>query len=132
MRACVIGCSGAGKTTFGKRLAARLACPFVELDAIYHQAYWTPLDDDAFRAPADYEARTTDAGYAHVRFHRLRSRRATAAFLRRARAVAAKGAKAEKALCILAIGSIHLRNFPGRRSWKMRGSGPPQFLQGEK
>jgi adenylate kinase family enzyme len=50
MRACVIGCPGAGKTTFGKRLAARLDCPFVELDSIYHQANWTPLGDEAFRA----------------------------------------------------------------------------------
>jgi adenylate kinase family enzyme len=50
MRAWVIGCSGAGKTTFGRRLAARRGCPFVELDAIYHQANWTPLEDDAFRA----------------------------------------------------------------------------------
>jgi adenylate kinase family enzyme len=46
----VIGCSGAGKTTFGKRLAARLGCAFVELDAIYHQANWTRLADDVFRA----------------------------------------------------------------------------------
>ena len=49
MRVCVIGCSGAGKTTFGERLATRLRCPFVELDAIYHQPHWTPLADDAFR-----------------------------------------------------------------------------------
>jgi adenylate kinase family enzyme len=45
----VIGCSGAGKTTFGKRLAGRLDCPFVELDSIYHQPRWTALPDDAFR-----------------------------------------------------------------------------------
>jgi adenylate kinase family enzyme len=50
VRACVIGCSGAGKTTFGKRLAARLGCPFVELDSICHQPNWTPLAEDAFRA----------------------------------------------------------------------------------
>jgi adenylate kinase family enzyme len=174
MRACVIGCSGAGKTTFGKRLAGRLACPFVELDAIYHQPNWTPLGDDAFRARVeaalaserwvcdgnytskvhsivraratdvvwldpskavvmaqvvwrsavrsvthaelwngnrenmarwldpehpirwawstldkkrvDYEARMTATEYAHVRFHRLRSRREAAAFLRAATA----------------------------------------------
>jgi adenylate kinase family enzyme len=169
MRACVLGCSGAGKTTFGKRLAARLGCAFVELDAIYHQPHWTPLGDDAFRAGVEEalagdrwvcdgnysavhsivraratdvvwldppkavvmaqvvwrsvvrsatraelwngnretlarwldpehpirwawstfekkrienEARMTNLGYAHVRFHRLRSRRAAAAFLR--------------------------------------------------
>jgi adenylate kinase family enzyme len=46
----VIGCSGAGKTTFGKRLAARLSCPFIELDSIYHQPNWTRLADDVFRA----------------------------------------------------------------------------------
>jgi adenylate kinase family enzyme len=46
----VIGSPGSGKTTFGKRLAARLGCPFVELDSIYHQPNWTPLADDAFRA----------------------------------------------------------------------------------
>jgi adenylate kinase family enzyme len=50
VRVSVIGCSGAGKTTFGKRLAARLGCTFVELDSIYHQPGWTPLADDAFRA----------------------------------------------------------------------------------
>lgn len=50
MRVSVIGCSGAGKTTCGKRLAARLGCPFVELDSIYHQPNWAPLGDDAFRA----------------------------------------------------------------------------------
>jgi adenylate kinase family enzyme len=50
VRVSVLGCSGAGKTTFGKRLALRLGCPFIELDAIYHQPNWTPLSDDAFRA----------------------------------------------------------------------------------
>jgi len=53
VRTSVIGCSGAGKTTFGKRLAARLGCPFVERDSIYHQANWTPLADDAFRERVD-------------------------------------------------------------------------------
>jgi adenylate kinase family enzyme len=46
----VIGTSGAGKTTFGRELAQRLDVPFVELDSIYHQAGWTPLPDDDFRA----------------------------------------------------------------------------------
>ena len=46
----VIGCSGAGKTTFGRALAARLGVPFIELDAIFHQPGWTELPDDEFRA----------------------------------------------------------------------------------
>jgi adenylate kinase family enzyme len=50
VRVSVIGCSGAGKTTFGRELALRLGVPFVELDSIYHQAGWTPLPDDEFRA----------------------------------------------------------------------------------
>jgi adenylate kinase family enzyme len=50
MRASIIGSSGAGKTTFGKRLAARLDCRYIELDAIYHQAGWVPLPEDEFRA----------------------------------------------------------------------------------
>jgi adenylate kinase family enzyme len=50
MRVSVIGSSGAGKTTFGKRLAARLACPFIELDAIVHQPGWKRLPDDELRA----------------------------------------------------------------------------------
>jgi len=49
-RFSVIGCSGAGKTTFGKRLAARLGCPFIELDAIVHQPGWTRLPEPDFRA----------------------------------------------------------------------------------
>jgi adenylate kinase family enzyme len=172
VRASVIGCSGAGKTTFAKRLAARLACPYVELDSIYHQPNWTPLADVVFRERveaalsgdawvcdgnyevvhsvvraratdivwldppkavvmaqvvwrsvtraairaelwngnresaakwldpghpmrwawstfesrrADYEGRMTRPEYAHLRFHRLRTRRAMRAFVRAAR-----------------------------------------------
>ncbi len=46
----MIGCSGAGKTTFGKALAARLSVKFIELDAIFHQPGWTELPDDEFQA----------------------------------------------------------------------------------
>lgn len=51
----MIGCSGAGKTTFGKALAARLGVDFIELDAIFHQPGWTELPD------AEFQARVRDA-----------------------------------------------------------------------
>lgn len=45
-----MGNSGSGKSTLARALAARLDVPYVELDAIYHQAGWTPLDPDMFVA----------------------------------------------------------------------------------
>jgi adenylate kinase family enzyme len=48
-RVCVIGNSGSGKTTLARALAARLDLERLELDALYHQANWTPLPDDEFR-----------------------------------------------------------------------------------
>lgn len=49
-RVAVIGNSGAGKTTFARELAARLAVPYVELDAIFHGPNWTELPPEEFRA----------------------------------------------------------------------------------
>lgn len=49
-RVSVVGCSGAGKTTVGRRLAGRLDVPFVELDSLYHQAGWVPLPTEEFRS----------------------------------------------------------------------------------
>lgn len=48
-RVSVVGVSGSGKSTLGRELAARLAVPYVELDAIFHQPGWTPLPEDEFR-----------------------------------------------------------------------------------
>jgi len=45
----MVGASGSGKSTLGKELAARLAVPYVELDAISHQPGWTPLPEEEFR-----------------------------------------------------------------------------------
>ncbi|HEX3565995.1 MAG TPA: shikimate kinase [Acidimicrobiales bacterium] len=44
-----MGVSGLGKTTAGRRLAASLSVPFIELDAIFHQAGWRDLPTDEFR-----------------------------------------------------------------------------------
>jgi adenylate kinase family enzyme len=41
-RICIIGTSGAGKTTLGKAVAQRLNLPFVDSDSFYWQAGWQP------------------------------------------------------------------------------------------
>ena len=71
MRVSVIGCSGSGKTTFGKALATRLGATFVELDSIFHQPGWTELPEEEFRARvravvAD-DGWVVDGNYAAVR-----------------------------------------------------------------
>jgi adenylate kinase family enzyme len=48
-RVSLVGVSGAGKTTVGRKMAASLGVPFVELDAIFHQPYWVELPRDDFR-----------------------------------------------------------------------------------
>ena len=45
-----VGVSGSGKTTYAKQVAARLGVTHLELDSVYHQAQWTPLDDESFRS----------------------------------------------------------------------------------
>jgi adenylate kinase family enzyme len=71
VRVAIIGSSGAGKSTLGQALAARLGCPFVELDAIFHQANWTPLEDEVFRARVAEQVAgerwVVDGNYAAVR-----------------------------------------------------------------
>lgn len=70
-RVAVVGCSGSGKSTFASRLAEILGAPHVELDGIFHQPGWIPLDEPTFRARV--EARLTadrwivDGNYSMVR-----------------------------------------------------------------
>ena len=49
-RVVVVGATGAGKSVLAQRLAARLGTEYVELDALFWDAGWTPAAPDAFRA----------------------------------------------------------------------------------
>jgi cytidylate kinase len=56
-RVVVVGNSGSGKTTFALRLAQALDLTHVELDSIYHQPGWTPLDaEEVSGASASWSA----------------------------------------------------------------------------
>ena len=69
-RVWIVGSSGSGKSTVGRRLAALLGCDHVELDAIHHQPGWVELDRASFRAriePLIREDRwVVDGNYAKV------------------------------------------------------------------
>ena len=71
MRVAVVGSSGAGKTRLGRELARRLEAPYIELDAIFHQPGWTPLDEDEFRRRVGVavagDSWVVDGNYAPVR-----------------------------------------------------------------
>ncbi|MGQ0432995.1 MAG: shikimate kinase [Microthrixaceae bacterium] len=70
-RVSVVGNAGSGKTTLGRRLAAQLAVPFVELDAIFHQPGWRELPRDEFRRSVGEivatDAWVVDGNYSAVR-----------------------------------------------------------------
>ncbi|HVD74306.1 MAG TPA: shikimate kinase, partial [Xanthobacteraceae bacterium] len=44
-RIALVGLRGAGKSTLGRRLAAELACPFIELDRLVEQDYGARIPD---------------------------------------------------------------------------------------
>ena len=48
-RVAVVGVSGNGKTTFARRLAAKLDVPYTELDALNHLPGWVEASDGELR-----------------------------------------------------------------------------------
>ncbi len=46
----IVGTSGSGKSTLARALSAKLNLEHLELDSIFHQANWTPLPDEIFKA----------------------------------------------------------------------------------
>jgi len=48
-RISVVGNSGSGKTTVATAIAEALGVPHLELDGVFHQPDWQPLDTDEFR-----------------------------------------------------------------------------------
>jgi adenylate kinase family enzyme len=49
----VVGASGNGKSTFSKRLAAKLNVPYIELDALNHLPGWQEASEEDFRRSVD-------------------------------------------------------------------------------
>ena len=70
-RVSVVGTSGAGKSAVARELARRLGASWLELDSVYHQVGWAPLDAGEFRArvaaAAAGERWVIDGGYSAVR-----------------------------------------------------------------
>lgn len=48
-RVSVVGVSGSGKSSLGRRLAAAMGVQYLELDAIFHQPDWAEPPRDEFR-----------------------------------------------------------------------------------
>ncbi|CAN5495357.1 AAA family ATPase [soil metagenome] len=49
MRYLVVGTSGAGKSTFAEKLAAKTRCPYIELDSHYWGPNWQAVPPEQFK-----------------------------------------------------------------------------------
>ena len=58
-RIAVIGVTSSGKSTLAKTLSERLGLDLIELDAIYWQANWTPIEPNEFRERVETATRST-------------------------------------------------------------------------
>jgi adenylate kinase family enzyme len=69
-RISVVGSGGSGKTTLACAVARTLQIQHLELDSVYHQANWQPLEASLFRARVEEvtaaEAWVVDGNYSAV------------------------------------------------------------------
>ena len=67
----MVGNSGSGKTPLARRLAEALSVPQLELDSVFHQPGWQPLDSAIFRSRVGEfttgESWVVDGNYSAVR-----------------------------------------------------------------
>jgi adenylate kinase family enzyme len=67
----VVGTTGSGKTTIARALAARLAIPYIELDALFWKPGWTGTPDGEFLPAVDAATRgdrwVLDGNYSRTR-----------------------------------------------------------------
>ncbi len=70
-RISVVGNSGSGRSTLARRIATALDIPHLELDSVFHQPGWQPLDTGEFRQRVsdftDRPAWVVDGNYSRVR-----------------------------------------------------------------
>jgi adenylate kinase family enzyme len=70
-RISVVGNSGSGKTTLARAVAQALDIPHLELDSVFHQPNWQPLEESLFRARVGEfiaaDAWVVDGNYSAVR-----------------------------------------------------------------
>jgi adenylate kinase family enzyme len=107
-RIVILGCSGAGKSTFAKTLGAKFGLPVIHLDTLFWQPGWVEPEPEAFRAAVEAaiagDAWVTDGNYVGRTFD-----------LRLPRADAVIFIHQPRWLCLLRVVSRWLRNIGGDR-----------------
>ena len=108
-RVVILGCAGAGKSTFARALGAKLGLPVVHLDVLFWEPGWKEPQNDAFRAKVAAaiagDAWVTDGNYVGRTFD-----------LRLPRADAVIFIHQPRWLCVFRILWRWLTNFGGTRA----------------
>ena len=88
-RIVVLGCSGAGKSTFARALGAKLGLPVVHMDVLFWRPGWAEPDPDEFRVAVEAavagEAWITEGNFASGTFDLRLPRADTVIFIHQPR-----------------------------------------------